>query len=164
MSPQLGNHVLVNRSPTYGPPLKLHWEDAGSSGIWGKSWLTDGKVVTSLTPLLPDESYTRPLLNVFLASAPKSTLVPWRAAGGRGNEGVLHVVLPWPLHFHQHFVLQTSDLSVVFKESTATTPLVFVLSPGTDPAAELYKFAEEMRFSQKLSAISLGQGQVSCWC
>ncbi|KAK2534504.1 hypothetical protein Q9966_007154 [Columba livia] len=54
---------------------------------------------------------------------------------------------------------QTSDLSVVFKESTATTPLVFVLSPGTDPAAELYKFAEEMRFSQKLSAISLGQGQ-----
>ncbi|KAK2534325.1 hypothetical protein Q9233_004169 [Columba guinea] len=54
---------------------------------------------------------------------------------------------------------QTSDLSVVFKESTATIPLVFVLSPGTDPAAELYKFAEEMRFSQKLSAISLGQGQ-----
>ncbi|XP_071611851.1 dynein axonemal heavy chain 1 [Heliangelus exortis] len=54
---------------------------------------------------------------------------------------------------------QTSDLSVVFKDSTATTPLVFVLSPGTDPAADLYKFAEEMKFSQKLSAISLGQGQ-----
>uniref|UniRef100_A0A8C8E5I8 Dynein heavy chain n=1 Tax=Otus sunia TaxID=257818 RepID=A0A8C8E5I8_9STRI len=47
----------------------------------------------------------------------------------------------------------------VFKESTATTPLVFVLSPGTDPAADLYTFAEEMKFSQKLSAISLGQGQ-----
>lgn len=60
--------------------------------------------------------------------------------------------------------LQTTDLSVVFKESTATTPLVFVLSPGTDPAADLYKFAEEMKFSQKLSAISLGQGQVSCQC
>lgn len=74
------------------------------------------------------------------------------------------MVLPWPLHFYQHCLLQTSDLSVVFKESTATTPLVFVLSPGTDPAAELYKFAEEMRFSQKLSAISLGQGQVSCRC
>ncbi|XP_038005283.1 dynein heavy chain 1, axonemal [Motacilla alba alba] len=54
---------------------------------------------------------------------------------------------------------QTTDLSVVFKESNATTPLVFVLSPGTDPAADLYKFAEEMKFTQKLSAISLGQGQ-----
>ncbi|KAG8128294.1 hypothetical protein E2320_015160, partial [Naja naja] len=55
---------------------------------------------------------------------------------------------------------QTANLSVVFKESTSTTPLIFVLSPGTDPAADLYKFAEEMKFSKKLSAISLGQGQV----
>ncbi|XP_037242845.1 dynein heavy chain 1, axonemal [Falco rusticolus] len=64
------------------------------------------------------------------------------------------------LHLDQRFIEpQTTDLSVVFRESTATTPLVFVLSPGTDPAADLYKFAEEMKFSQKLSAISLGQGQ-----
>uniref|UniRef100_A0A672VCG1 Dynein axonemal heavy chain 1 n=2 Tax=Strigops habroptila TaxID=2489341 RepID=A0A672VCG1_STRHB len=64
------------------------------------------------------------------------------------------------LHLDQRFIEpQTTDLSVIFKESTATTPLVFVLSPGTDPAADLYKFAEEMKFSQKLSAISLGQGQ-----
>uniref|UniRef100_A0A803TP24 Dynein axonemal heavy chain 1 n=1 Tax=Anolis carolinensis TaxID=28377 RepID=A0A803TP24_ANOCA len=54
---------------------------------------------------------------------------------------------------------QTANLSAVFKESAATTPLIFVLSPGTDPAADLYKFAEEMKFSKKLSAISLGQGQ-----
>uniref|UniRef100_A0A8C3K7K0 Dynein axonemal heavy chain 1 n=1 Tax=Calidris pygmaea TaxID=425635 RepID=A0A8C3K7K0_9CHAR len=57
---------------------------------------------------------------------------------------------------------QTTDLSVVFRDSTATTPLVFVLSPGTDPAVDLYKFAEEMKFSEKLSAISLGQGQGPC--
>lgn len=69
-----------------------------------------------------------------------------------------------PLLYNELSVLQTTDLSVVFKESSATTPLVFVLSPGTDPAADLYKFAEEMEFSKKLSAISLGQGQVSCWC
>ncbi|XP_071830856.1 dynein axonemal heavy chain 1-like isoform X2 [Apostichopus japonicus] len=54
---------------------------------------------------------------------------------------------------------QTADLSVAFKESSPIIPLVFVLSTGTDPAADLYKFAEEMRFSKKLSSISLGQGQ-----
>lgn len=55
---------------------------------------------------------------------------------------------------------QTSDLSVVFAESSQSTPLIFVLSPGTDPAADLYKFADVMQFSKKMSAISLGQGQV----
>ncbi|XP_025927284.1 dynein heavy chain 1, axonemal [Apteryx rowi] len=64
------------------------------------------------------------------------------------------------LNLDQRFIEpQTASLLAVFKESTATTPLVFVLSPGTDPAADLYKFAEEMKFSMKLSAISLGQGQ-----
>lgn len=59
-----------------------------------------------------------------------------------------------------HDLLQTSDLSAVFKESSHTTPLIFILSPGTDPAADLYKFADLMQFSKKMSAISLGQGQV----
>uniref|UniRef100_A0A4W5QVG2 Dynein axonemal heavy chain 1 n=1 Tax=Hucho hucho TaxID=62062 RepID=A0A4W5QVG2_9TELE len=54
---------------------------------------------------------------------------------------------------------QASDLSVVFKESSPSMPLIFVLSPGTDPAADLYKFADVMKFSKKMSAISLGQGQ-----
>ncbi|XP_028841933.1 dynein heavy chain 1, axonemal isoform X2 [Denticeps clupeoides] len=54
---------------------------------------------------------------------------------------------------------QTSDLSVVFKESSPSTPLIFVLSPGTDPATDLYKFADVMHFSKKMNAISLGQGQ-----
>ncbi|XP_066453022.1 dynein axonemal heavy chain 1 isoform X2 [Eleutherodactylus coqui] len=54
---------------------------------------------------------------------------------------------------------QTADLGAVYRESSPVTPLIFILSPGTDPAADLYKFAEEMKFSKKLSAISLGQGQ-----
>ena len=37
----------------------------------------------------------------------------------------------------------------------------YVCVQGTDPAADLYKFAEEMKFHKKLSSISLGQGQVS---
>ncbi|KAF7658906.1 hypothetical protein LDENG_00006200 [Lucifuga dentata] len=57
---------------------------------------------------------------------------------------------------------QTSDLSVVFKDSSVSTPLIFVLIPGTDPAADLYKFADTMDFSKKMNAISLGQGQGPC--
>jgi len=49
------------------------------------------------------------------------------------------------------FPLQTADLSAVYKDSSPTTPLIFVLSPGTDPAADLLKFAEDMKFSKKPS-------------
>ncbi|KAL0978572.1 hypothetical protein UPYG_G00172390 [Umbra pygmaea] len=63
-------------------------------------------------------------------------------------------------HLGQRFIEpQASDLAVVFKESSPSTPLIFVLSPGTDPAADLYKFADVMKFSNKMDAISLGQGQ-----
>lgn len=54
---------------------------------------------------------------------------------------------------------QSSDLSAMFKESGPTIPLIFVLSTGTDPAAELYKFADRMKFSKRMFSISLGQGQ-----
>nr|CAI5854264.1 unnamed protein product [Callosobruchus analis] len=54
---------------------------------------------------------------------------------------------------------QSSDLSAMFKESGPTVPLIFVLSTGTDPAAELYKFADRMKMSKRMFSISLGQGQ-----
>ena len=54
---------------------------------------------------------------------------------------------------------QTSSLAEVFKDASPMTPLILVLSAGTDPAAALYKFAEEKGFSRKILAISLGQGQ-----
>eukprot|EP00117_Sycon_ciliatum_P001752 scpid1043/ scgid5734/ Dynein heavy chain 1, axonemal; Axonemal beta dynein heavy chain 1; Ciliary dynein heavy chain 1 len=63
-------------------------------------------------------------------------------------------------HLGQRFIEpQTADLSAVFGDSSPTIPLIFVLSTGTDPAASLYKFADEMNFTRKLNAISLGQGQ-----
>uniref|UniRef100_A0A8C1R3A1 Dynein, axonemal, heavy chain 1 n=1 Tax=Cyprinus carpio TaxID=7962 RepID=A0A8C1R3A1_CYPCA len=72
-------------------------------------------------------------------------------------------ILAQPLSFQPANIygkcLSTSDLSVVFKDSSPSTALIFVLSPGTDPAADLYKFAEVMKFSKKMTAISLGQGQ-----
>lgn len=54
---------------------------------------------------------------------------------------------------------QTSDLQAMFKESGPAIPLIFVLSTGTDPAAELYKFADRMKFGKRMFSISLGQGQ-----
>eukprot|EP00002_Diphylleia_rotans_P006932 TRINITY_DN1638_c0_g1_i1.p1 TRINITY_DN1638_c0_g1~~TRINITY_DN1638_c0_g1_i1.p1 ORF type:complete len:4126 (-),score=976.49 TRINITY_DN1638_c0_g1_i1:597-12974(-) len=53
----------------------------------------------------------------------------------------------------------TFNLASSYKDATPATPLIFILSAGADPAAELFKFAEEMRFGKKLNSISLGQGQ-----
>nr|XP_034195945.1 dynein heavy chain 1, axonemal-like [Osmia lignaria] len=63
-------------------------------------------------------------------------------------------------HLGREFVEpQTTELSAVYSESSPTTPIVFILSTGTDPAAELYKFADRLKMGNKLHPISLGQGQ-----
>jgi dynein heavy chain len=46
------------------------------------------------------------------------------------------------------------------QESSNTTPLLFVLSPGSDPTAALLTFAQTMGYSAKIAVISMGQGQV----
>lgn len=52
------------------------------------------------------------------------------------------------------------DLESSYDDSNATTPLVFILSPGADPMTQLLKFAEDKGFGgAKLQSISLGQGQ-----
>lgn len=51
------------------------------------------------------------------------------------------------------------NLGVCFKESAPGTPLIFVLSSGADPMADLLKLAEEMKFTKKFEKVSLGQGQ-----
>lgn len=39
------------------------------------------------------------------------------------------------------------------------TPLIFVLSTGSDPFGAFQRFAAEMGYKDRIQAISLGQGQ-----
>jgi dynein heavy chain len=51
------------------------------------------------------------------------------------------------------------DLAACFADSNCTTPLVFVLSPGSDPLESLMTLAKDMNYTDKLQSTSLGQGQ-----
>lgn len=51
------------------------------------------------------------------------------------------------------------DIKAVLEESVPQTPLIFVLSPGVDPAGNLTQLAEQSQMTTKFSTLSLGQGQ-----
>jgi dynein heavy chain len=53
----------------------------------------------------------------------------------------------------------TFDIAVSYEDSTKMSPLIFVLSAGSDPVADMLQFAEAKGMGQKLESISLGQGQ-----
>ncbi|EEY63125.1 dynein heavy chain [Phytophthora infestans T30-4] len=49
------------------------------------------------------------------------------------------------------------DLVLSYSDSSVSSPLVFILSPGSDPISSVLKFADSLR--QRAETISLGQGQ-----
>ncbi|WIA13292.1 hypothetical protein OEZ85_006876 [Tetradesmus obliquus] len=51
------------------------------------------------------------------------------------------------------------NLAETFADSTALSPLIFVLLPGVDPTDALRKLAAEKDMSSKLHTVALGQGQ-----
>jgi len=57
---------------------------------------------------------------------------------------------------------QAVDLSVSYKDSGATTPLFFILSPGVDPVRSVEALGQRLNFTydnERLYNVSLGQGQ-----
>jgi dynein heavy chain len=52
----------------------------------------------------------------------------------------------------------TFNMKACYDDSSNVAPLVFVLSPGTDPVADLRKFGDETGFGDKIGFVSLGQG------
>lgn len=50
----------------------------------------------------------------------------------------------------------TFNIRPCYKDSSAVTPLIFVLSSGSDPVADFMKFAEEMDMTKRMEMISLG--------
>lgn len=52
------------------------------------------------------------------------------------------------------------SFEAIFEQSTATSPIVFILSPGCEPASDLTKLAERSGFgTNRLKFLAMGQGQ-----
>ncbi|XP_078277210.1 LOW QUALITY PROTEIN: dynein axonemal heavy chain 10 [Rhinoraja longicauda] len=52
------------------------------------------------------------------------------------------------------------SFEAIFEQSTSTSPIVFILSPGSDPASDLSKLAERSGFgTSRLKFLAMGQGQ-----
>eukprot|EP00898_Chlorokybus_atmophyticus_P006649 jgi/Chlat1/6986/Chrsp56S00523 len=54
----------------------------------------------------------------------------------------------------------TLDYTAIFRQSSPLTPVVFILSPGADPAFDVFRLGEELGFKAgaKLKYMALGQG------
>ncbi|XP_046961667.1 dynein axonemal heavy chain 12 [Vanessa cardui] len=51
------------------------------------------------------------------------------------------------------------DIGKSFGDSNCLAPLIFILSPGSDPMGALIKYCDKMGYSHRFNSISLGQGQ-----
>ncbi|MEJ1286615.1 hypothetical protein NN561_017623 [Cricetulus griseus] len=51
------------------------------------------------------------------------------------------------------------DLATLYQDMSSSTPLVFILSTGSDPMGAFQRFAREKGYAERVQSISLGQGQ-----
>lgn len=90
---------------------------------------------------------------------PKQALYRW-GEGGEAREIVCSFAVPRYVveAMGQKYVEPPPfDLQKSYNDSSCITPLIFVLSPGSDPMAAMLKFADTMHV--QMETLSLGQGQ-----
>ncbi|KAG8234154.1 hypothetical protein J437_LFUL014944 [Ladona fulva] len=51
------------------------------------------------------------------------------------------------------------NLNMLYQDTSNVTPLIFILTTGSDPFSSFQRFAQDMGFQDKIHSISLGQGQ-----
>ncbi|XP_075140366.1 dynein axonemal heavy chain 6 [Leptodactylus fuscus] len=51
------------------------------------------------------------------------------------------------------------DLVTLYQDMSSSTPLIFILSTGSDPMGAFQRFAKEKGYLERVQSISLGQGQ-----
>ena len=54
---------------------------------------------------------------------------------------------------------QSFNLETIFKDSKNTTPIIFILSPGSDPLNDIIKLSVVLGKAKNVDVLSLGQGQ-----
>ena len=60
----------------------------------------------------------------------------------------------------QYITPPNISFNIIYDQSTSTMPVVFILSPGSDPISELMNLAEKCGFKgERFKYLSLGQGQ-----
>lgn len=53
------------------------------------------------------------------------------------------------------------DLGMCYKDGSPSSPLIFVLSSGADPMADLLKLAEDLRFTKKFEKVCIASSGTS---
>lgn len=51
------------------------------------------------------------------------------------------------------------NFAAIHEQSTPFSPIVFILSPGSDPGNDLMKLADKAGFGDKFKFLAMGQGQ-----
>lgn len=47
----------------------------------------------------------------------------------------------------------------IYSQSSRSTPVLFIITPGSDPLNEIIRLAQRKDFSQRFKFVALGQGQ-----
>lgn len=94
-----------------------------------------------------------------------------RKSAGRTGRPLPGAVLPGAfssrVSFPRYVQPPVISFEAIFEQSTPNSPIVFILSPGSDPASDLMKLAEHSGFGgNRLKFLAMGQGQEKvncCW-